>query len=689
MSFLVPAFLAGLVALSVPILVHLRHRQRKDAIPFPSLMFLRKIQFREVRRQQIHHWPLFLLRVLAVILLVLAFSRPFFRDRDQGASIVARTGRDVVVALDRSASMTAGDRWARAQAAARDIVTTLGRGDRAALVLFDASAVVAVLPTADPTRLLAAIDGAVPSSRTTRYGPAVRAIREVAFGADRPGREVVVISDFQRSGWVGEDVQALPEGTGFRTVDLSGPVPDVMVAGISLVPEESGGRVVSTLTAQLVAAGRTAPDQLVVVLELDGRLADRRTIEIPAVGVVPVRFAAFPLGTTAQRGAVRLERSDAIPANDRFHFLATAERPLQVVLRVPEGGDPARSFFRHALSISSHPRVEVIPRTGSISAADLVRADVVILDNVGFPGGTEGARLVEFVQGGGGLIHVLGERTASAWPSGLTRARIGEVVDRSTGVPATIGLIRRDHPIFEPFRLPRSGDFSATRVYRYRRVQGDSLEVLARYDDGAPALLEAQAGSGRMLILTSTADNIWSDLPLQPVFLPLAHQLVQYAGHWLDRPAAVRVGEVATVDEDALGEAAVVLVSPSGERTRRESGLGAFSFEVKEQGYHEVREARSGGRLLATVAANIPIDEFNLTPFDPADLALAAGAPDSVPAAGDGAVAELTEAERENAQSLWWYALAVVALLLLVEPMVAHRLTGAVRVVSATRGETP
>lgn len=687
MNFLVPAFFAGLAALAIPILVHLRHRQRKDAIQFPSLMFLRKIQFREVRRQQIHHWPLFLLRVLAVVLLVLAFSRPFFSERDQAGSILVRTGRDVVVALDRSASMGASDRWARAQAAARDLVTSLDRTDRAALILFDASADVVVLPTADQTQLLAAIAAAAPGSRATRYGPAVRAAREVAFGADRPGREVVVISDFQRSGWVGESIQALPEGTAFRAIDLSGPVPDVMVAGVNLVPVESGGTVVTTLTAQLVVSGRAEPEQLTAVLELDGREADRKTVQVPASGVAAVRFAPFQLGATTQRGLVRLERGDSVSANDRFHFLASAEHPVRIVLRLPEGSDPGRSFFRHALSISNHPRVEVIVRTSAISAADLARADAVVLDAVGFPGSAEGTRLTEFVQGGGGLVHILGERTAANWPAGVIDARIGDVVDRSTGVPATIGLIRRDHPVFEPFRLPRSGDFSATRIYRYRTVRGDSLEVLARFDDGAPALIEAASGDGRVLILTSTADNIWSDLPLQPVFLPLAHQLVQYAGRWVDRPSAVRVGDVATVDAEVLGDAAAVLVSPSGERIRREAGPAAWSFEVMEQGFHEVREARAGGRLLATVAANIPTDEFNLTPFDPADLALAAGAPDSVPSVG-GAVAELSDTERENAQSLWWYALAAVALLLIAEPAVAYRLSGAVRVAPAALGET-
>ena len=39
-AFLVPAFLAGLAAIAIPVLVHLRHRERKEPVRFPSLMFL-------------------------------------------------------------------------------------------------------------------------------------------------------------------------------------------------------------------------------------------------------------------------------------------------------------------------------------------------------------------------------------------------------------------------------------------------------------------------------------------------------------------------------------------------------------------------------------------------------------------------------------------------------------------------
>ena len=125
MSFLAPLFLLGLAALAVPVLVHLTHRQRREPVAFPSLMFLRRVEFRTTRRQRIRNWLLFLLRALGVVLLALAFSRPFFQ-RGDAASAAADAGRDVVILLDASFSMSHGDRWERARTEARKVIDALG-----------------------------------------------------------------------------------------------------------------------------------------------------------------------------------------------------------------------------------------------------------------------------------------------------------------------------------------------------------------------------------------------------------------------------------------------------------------------------------------------------------------------------------------------------------------------------------
>src|SRR6185436_10327177 len=100
------------------VIVHLIQRERKRVIEFPSLMFVQKIPYQSVRRRRIRHWPLLLMRALAIALMVPAFARPFLQ---QGAAAIAAAGgnREVVILLDQSASMGYGDHFDRAKDAAR------------------------------------------------------------------------------------------------------------------------------------------------------------------------------------------------------------------------------------------------------------------------------------------------------------------------------------------------------------------------------------------------------------------------------------------------------------------------------------------------------------------------------------------------------------------------------------------
>src|SRR5687767_2565164 len=108
MAFLAPLFLFALAAIAVPIAVHLTHRQRKEPITFPSLMFLRRVEFKTTKRQRLRNRLLFALRTLALLLLIAAFARPFV-SRGDATPTATDLGREVVILLDHSFSMRAGE----------------------------------------------------------------------------------------------------------------------------------------------------------------------------------------------------------------------------------------------------------------------------------------------------------------------------------------------------------------------------------------------------------------------------------------------------------------------------------------------------------------------------------------------------------------------------------------------------
>src|SRR5688500_11017947 len=194
MSFLAPLFALGLAALAIPILVHLVHKERKETTPFPSLMFLLRTPYQHSRRQRIRDWLLFATRALVFLLLVAAFARPVFDRPPAAQAAVTGGGREVVILLDRSFSMHVGDRWARAQAAARQAIDGLGPADRGTVVLFADQARAVREENGTRAQLRAAVDSASPGDAATRYAPALTLARRTVAASQLPKREVVVVS---------------------------------------------------------------------------------------------------------------------------------------------------------------------------------------------------------------------------------------------------------------------------------------------------------------------------------------------------------------------------------------------------------------------------------------------------------------------------------------------------------------
>src|SRR3954463_6667346 len=123
MNFLFPAFLVGLAALAVPVVLHLRHREKDKPQIFPSLMFLEQLPIRTAQRRRITDWPLLLLRALAITLLVLAFARPLWSRPRVVAALAGE--RTVIVLLDRSMSMGHRGVWPAAVDSARRVISAL------------------------------------------------------------------------------------------------------------------------------------------------------------------------------------------------------------------------------------------------------------------------------------------------------------------------------------------------------------------------------------------------------------------------------------------------------------------------------------------------------------------------------------------------------------------------------------
>ncbi len=701
LAFLTPLFLAGLFAVAIPVVVHLIRRHRGTPVAFPSLMFLRRLPVRDVRRRQIRDWPLLLIRASAVALLALAFARPVLQFGEEAVAGDEDAFREVVVVLDRSWSMTRGDRWARAVSVADSVVTGLQSPDRASLVLFDRSGIVAVEPTLEMGRIHSVLDTTRAGWSGARFGAGLQAASTVLAASDRSRREVVFISDFQRSGWEQGPRDRLPPGVRFTPIDVGDEERRVLVvADVALEHDFPDGRHLVTPTVRILHRGSDVPTRGELVLEVDGAVVESRQIEISAEST-SVEMQPFMLaGAEPTLAAVRLTPQEG-ERPEAFRFVLSPREVLAVLLM--ESGEAA-SFLRRALRPGGTPPIRLETRLGTqgLSAQDLEGTDLVILHDVPLPAGPAATALRDHVVSGGGLLVVAGPGSApGGWASewdGLLPGRPGETVTRDPARGGSLTGFLRDHPVFMSFEGSEGGSLGQPRFFRYRALSGGLLSgsgsegedeptsILARFDDGSPALTERATGGGRTLLWTSSFDTEWTDLPLQPTFVPLVREIVRYAGARRESTPFVTVGQ--PLDPGYLLEAAGlfpsstagtgggedrsgILTGPGGRRIELRPSGGPV--ELREPGFYDIEGDEGGGGQGWSIAANPDLGELDPARVDPEELTLAVQGDGSASAEGRATPGETSLAEGERRQGAWRFLLLAVLVLLLGEALLANR----------------
>ena len=517
---------------------------------------------------------------------------------------------------------------------------------------------------------------------TTRYGPALQLAQGIFEDSDQPRLEAFLITDFQRIGVESAASVLLPPGTVLTPMSVADEdeTANILVAGVSVQRDLSLARERAAVTARLANRGNETVEGLRVSLELNGRELESLPVTVEANSSATVTFAPFTLEDTAMAVSVRAE-ADALLHDNVFHFTVAPGDVVPVLVVGSPGAAEANLFLLTALAGGTSPSFSVTVRSvDQVTTADVAAASVVVLNDVGLPSGQVGATITQFVETGGGLWVVLGDRVT--WPGDnldLLPGTFDEPEDRD-GRGGALVVIDYSHPVFEVFSTPRSGDLSAPRFYRYRPLDvRPETAVLAKFDDGAVAMAEHGVGEGRVLTWTSTIDTLWNDFALYGINLPFVHKVVEYLAVYTPPTPYLTTGQVLDLaqypdaaDLDVAGGNLVVRDPSEDRMTVGSNGLARFM--VTEQGFYEIRDADAADSAPVLVAVNVDLSESNLERVDPQELIAAA----TGRAAGDRSVTterEFQPEDLERRQTLWWYLLIGALGFLASETVVSNRLS--------------
>jgi hypothetical protein len=670
MAFLNPFFLIGVLAAGIPVLVHLVRRTRAQKMFYPSLMFLRKIEQKTVKRRHLRNLLLLLLRCLALMLLALAFSRPYLTRPGAQASTARANG---VILIDQSASMRYGDLFAQAKKAALNVTANAASDEQLALVTFAQSYDILRPLKADKAELNSLIDGLNPALGATDYLQAIQAADSILKEVIGSERKIYLISDFQASGWnraaaqpkLAPDVKLIPLDVGdANATNLA--ITDVKADPVVYAQKYSG-----KLTATVSNFSNEIFDGT-VDFKLNDLAVERRELSLDGGASKVIEFTGFNVPEGSNRATLEIT-TDKFPFDNKNSFVIRRENQTKILaLETASRGRSESLYLQQALLAGENNRFELSLKTaGSVNPNELGEYRALIINDVESLSDQLAASIKAFVERGGGLIVACGKHTSASEYNrvfgNLLPAQISDIA-QTRGAYALMSQIKTDHPVFSAFT--KSGRLTSTRVYSYHRSEPkENAAVLAALDDGSPVLVEGLAGRGKVLLLTTTLDTAWNDLPLTPMFLPLVRQMLEHlSGN--ESAISYNIGQVFTVPPDTEGNFPAI-ENPSGGRLdeARRTSTGELAVDATETGFYRLRYRDRADNT----AVNIDAKESDFTRVNPQDL-IAGVSPNPDEQLPQSAPGKLSEEEIESKQRLWLPLILLALTLFVAEAILARRI---------------
>jgi hypothetical protein len=670
MGFFAPWFLAGLAAVGLPVYIHLLRRHTTTPRMVSSLMFFERGTQSSTRHRRLRYLLLFALRALLLLLLALMFAQPFIRR-----SSAAARDKLLIVAVDDSFSMRAGQRLADAKQQALATLATRHSGQRAQVMVLGGELQVLTQAIKDDGLLKAAVTGIQPGDSHANFGELGRGVRALAETVHTP-IELHLFSDMQESNMPANFADMVLPGNVMLNLH---PVAVKTVPNWDVESVSAPSQLVDTKKARVlvVVAGHGTPAATrTAELVVNDKVIATKKVDVPADGRATVAFEGLDVPYGQSRCEVRIDAADGFPADDASRFAVKRADPERVLFIHQPGESRSPLYFGAALGAAAQASFVLQPIVAE-QAADLdptKYAFVVLSDVASIPSILEHS-LVKYVQDGGGVLIAAGTADSHrehipVFGADVTDGRFYSHAGGSTSV----GAMDESFPAVKD-----AAGWPDTKFFYAAQVQPGDARVVAKLADGTPLLLDRQMGQGQVLLFTSGLDNVTNDLPLHPAFVAFVDETARYLSG-MERMSGARVVDSfvqlrsPTTTATAGSGTSVEVVGPDGKRPLSlAEEATAQSFKLANAGFYQVRFA-SGRDALIAVNPDARESDLQLIPADVLKLWSGSNTNEGTPAQTAGA-AEATK----SVYGLWWWVMLLILAAALAESVVASRYLGTQR----------
>lgn len=679
MIFQQPAYLWFLLALAIPILIHLLNFRRPRKLAFSQLTFVKAVQQVVQQRMRLKRWLLLAARLLAVFFLVMAFAGPMLVPKGGVGGPAA--DRSVLILVDNSLSMQARDanglRMQEAKNRALEIIASLAPSDEVSVQGTGKLQYGSGFTRADEATQ--ALNALQPAHQLTSLSSLLEALPRLFSRAQYGQRVCYLLSDFQASTWLNDSLEStLPEGVRLVAMPIGQASPaNLYASGLSLKQSliQQGQPVEMGFSLHNTGSSESPNTQAQVLLNeqvaaiVSEELAEESSRETHAV------FTPRSEGFVA--GKVQVDDSQVPFDNERYFVLPILSK--QRLLFVEGQGD---SRYLRTLYEGVFENFEVSFVDGRNWAREALSqyAGVVLAGVQSISSGQQQALRRYVAQGGGLLYFPAREPQGQGWQQWFAAVGMGQLEPPKTfDKPLETATPDLAHPLFEGLftQTDANASFEGPSVRRlapFRPAGGLVQANVLATRSGQPLFHEAIVGKGKVFMALLYPDLQWSDWPLKTSFAPMIYRASLLMSGRLNQPLSFDLGalepyRLATPSRELVrlqplqGEQSYVV-----EQIRQPDGLLLdFANLPLQPGHYRLSQ---GDSTLALVAFNLPKAESALKRPDTEGLQAwleANGLQDVEVISGTTGQLKAYLAGDAKGGRLWQWALLLALLFLLAE----------------------
>lgn len=524
MSFYYPWFLLALSAVAIPVIIHLFQFRRFKKVYFSNITFLEKIIDETQKQARLKHLLVLLSRILAIIMLVLAFARPFIPANDTATT--TQQGNKVSIYVDNSFSMESGTSTGTllddARTNAREIAETFDVTDQFLLLTNDFEAKHQRFVSKD--EFLAMLD-------EIDFSPAIKTTSEIINRQsglfqeeDNHERGIAfILSDFQKNIALFDEAQ--PDSlTDFFLIPFQlGQRLNIFIDSVWIEnPVQLAGQ---RVTISVKIYNNTDED----LQNQPARLYVNNTQRTVATLDINARSSAIAELTytpdTAKFQEAWVEITDhPVTFDDRFYFSFTINDNIPVMII---NQDSPNRFLNALLTADS----TFIVQNVASSAIDFSMAssqNLIILNGIRSPGSGLTMELSRYVNQGGNLLIFPSENADIPAYNNLFQALDIATFLRKDTANTRVSSINELHPVYMGVfdRIPENTDLPVVNEYYVmeRQTRGRE-ENLLMLQNGNYFFISAPSGQGNVFVSAVPANDQFSNFTRHAIFVPTVYNI--------------------------------------------------------------------------------------------------------------------------------------------------------------------